>query len=90
MVDRLLLVLPLLTAIGCFVVVFDRKHQPYTRFYFLLTGATLLWLFIGEFSAQYAGWAFLRDRVIRATPFRLIAFIATWCFVLGAKGRSDP
>jgi len=83
--DLLLIALPLLTAIGCLVVVLDPKRQRYTHVFFGILGAAFLWLFLGEFSLQYLNESLLADRFLRAIPFRSAMFVATWVFAIGSK-----
>jgi len=86
-IDLLLLILPLLTAIGCMIVTVDKKRTSYTRLFFLLMFVTFFWLFFGEFVSQYMGQHLLIGRIVRALPFRLTAFVAVWAFAFASKMR---
>jgi len=89
MLDLLLIVLPVLTSLGCAVIVANSHRRPYTRFFFSVLGLAFLWLFIGEFSLQYLHTSILADRFIRGLPIRLAIFIATWVFAIAARLRDQ-
>lgn len=88
MIDLLLIALPLLTATGCFLIVFDKDCAVFVRAYFFLMGALFLWLFVGEAFMQFAGYPLLASRIVRAMMVRLTAFVATWVFVFAFRLRS--
>ena len=89
MLDLLLIVLPVLTSIGCAIIVADSHRHSYTRFFFTILGLAFIWIFIGEFALQYFNLSILADRFVRGIPIRTSVFVATWVFAIAARMRDQ-